>query len=266
MARVFSCPKSNDEVLKASKRLKCGKDKYGHNQYMCLSNLDKTFLVEFCHNDVMGIEIEGNCLNVFQGKIYRESCARFQFGCPDKHYWKYEAYTYPACQYIDPVRKCYILDPSCVSRKPGNTADHDRKKNSENENAACIKDKHIDVLPSVLGAFFAIAIFVFIWLALYIWNKQDSPKGIASKSLETPEGDKKIEKSKTDTNEKTYIGIEVESPGRYQGHEKSEDNSIDFKEEKVIDIQRPEKPEVDRTNEENSISSNKVLLTRMEEF
>lgn len=143
---------------------------------------------------------------MFQGKIYRESCARFQFGCPDKHYWKYEAYTCkknvfnfdffvqynvhvyifvllilstdPACQYIDPVRKCYILDPSCVSRKPGNTADHDRKKNSENENAACIKDKHIDVLPSVLGAFFAIAIFVFIWLALYIWNKQDSPKGM----------------------------------------------------------------------------------------
>ena len=43
----------------ASKRLGCGNDLYGNNQYMCLPNVEKTALIEFCHDDIMGIHEEG---------------------------------------------------------------------------------------------------------------------------------------------------------------------------------------------------------------
>lgn len=161
---------------------------------------------------LLAITILGNCLNVFQGKLFHDNCTRFQFGCPDTYYWRYEAYkckknifnfdffvkynvhvyifillilsTDPACLYIDTVRQCYILDPSCVSREPWNTSNHYCKKNSGNENKACNTDKDIDFLPSVLGAFFSIVIFGFIWLACYIWNKQNPLKGMWTHSLQ----------------------------------------------------------------------------------
>lgn len=55
MFSVDSCPKNQTEVEEAGKRLRCVKDTYGNNQYMCLPNVEKTSLVEFCHNQSMGI-------------------------------------------------------------------------------------------------------------------------------------------------------------------------------------------------------------------
>ena len=59
MTSVVSCPKNRTEVEEAGKRLGCGQDKYGNNQYMCLANVEKTSLVEFCHNQTMGIVPSG---------------------------------------------------------------------------------------------------------------------------------------------------------------------------------------------------------------
>ena len=55
MARVSTCPKNLTEVEVASTRLKCGADDHGHSQYMCLPNVEKTSLVEFCYKDTLGI-------------------------------------------------------------------------------------------------------------------------------------------------------------------------------------------------------------------
>ena len=55
MALVASCPKNRTEVEEAGRRLGCGQDKYGNNQYMCLPNVEKTSLVEFCYDQLMGI-------------------------------------------------------------------------------------------------------------------------------------------------------------------------------------------------------------------
>ena len=53
------CPRSSTEVVAASSRLGCGVDDYGNSQYMCLPNVQKSSLVEFCSGDVMRMQEKG---------------------------------------------------------------------------------------------------------------------------------------------------------------------------------------------------------------
>lgn len=53
------CPRSSTEVEAASSRLGCGVDDYGNSQYLCLPNVQKSSLVEFCYGDVMGMQEKG---------------------------------------------------------------------------------------------------------------------------------------------------------------------------------------------------------------
>ena len=59
MFSVSKCPKNLKEVKDASKRLGCGRDKFNKDQYMCTPNEEKTSLVEFCHEGIMGIKEKG---------------------------------------------------------------------------------------------------------------------------------------------------------------------------------------------------------------
>ena len=59
MPSVDVCPKNLEELTKASTILGCGNDAYGNNQYLCLPNLDKTSLVEFCYGGLMGMSEKG---------------------------------------------------------------------------------------------------------------------------------------------------------------------------------------------------------------
>lgn len=59
MASINVCPKDQDKVQMAAKRLRCNKDIYGNNQYMCVPNKNKTSLVEFCYDGIMGLEDKG---------------------------------------------------------------------------------------------------------------------------------------------------------------------------------------------------------------
>lgn len=63
MARVDVCPKNLTDVIEASKKLGCGNDAYGNNQYLCLPNVNKTSLVEFCYNGTIGFQEKGILLN-----------------------------------------------------------------------------------------------------------------------------------------------------------------------------------------------------------
>ena len=56
---VDKCPSNLTEKEKASKRLGCGSDKYGNNQYICVPNVNMTNLVEFCFNGLMGTQEKG---------------------------------------------------------------------------------------------------------------------------------------------------------------------------------------------------------------
>lgn len=59
MVLVNVCPRSKHDVMQASKKLGCGDDIYGNNQYLCLPNKNKTSLVEICFQGVMGIVEKG---------------------------------------------------------------------------------------------------------------------------------------------------------------------------------------------------------------
>nr|XP_022295197.1 uncharacterized protein LOC111105290 isoform X2 [Crassostrea virginica] len=56
MNLVNICPKTIKEIHKSSRKLNCSKDEYGNNQYLCLPNVEKTSLVEFCHTGTMGLQ------------------------------------------------------------------------------------------------------------------------------------------------------------------------------------------------------------------
>ena len=59
MAYVEKCPNTLAAVNASSKQLNCGNDTYGNNLYMCLPNVEKSSLVEFCYDGIMGIQKEG---------------------------------------------------------------------------------------------------------------------------------------------------------------------------------------------------------------
>lgn len=64
MPHVSKCPTTPDGVEEGKKRLGCGNDKYGNNQYMCLANTEKVSLVEFCYDGIMGIQSKGNLFSI----------------------------------------------------------------------------------------------------------------------------------------------------------------------------------------------------------
>ena len=54
-----ACPKNQTEAYQAWARLGCRNDEYGNIQYLCLPNREKTSLVEFCYDGVMGLHPKG---------------------------------------------------------------------------------------------------------------------------------------------------------------------------------------------------------------
>ena len=70
MEYLDECPSSFSEVEKASRRLGCGKDKFGNNQYLCLPSAEKDSLIEFCYNGLMGLQEKGRRRALVQINIH----------------------------------------------------------------------------------------------------------------------------------------------------------------------------------------------------
>lgn len=69
------CPSSFSEVENASKRLGCGNDKFGNNQYLCLPSADKDSLIEFCYTGIMGLQEKGRRHTLSQTSIHTHACS-----------------------------------------------------------------------------------------------------------------------------------------------------------------------------------------------
>ncbi|XP_078332469.1 uncharacterized protein LOC144625490 [Crassostrea virginica] len=131
MNKTDACPTNLRDVEEASKRLGCGNDIFGNNQYMCLPNVNKTSLIEFCYEGIMGIQEKGNCLevNVLDGKLHTYECNTFSTGCPSNHYWNQDFFRYSGCQNISLKHRCYTLDPSCPDLLKNDSNDDDLNTN-----------------------------------------------------------------------------------------------------------------------------------------
>ena len=122
---VHTCPEDLKDVIEASQQLGCRDDSFGNNQYMCIPNKEKTSLVQFCYDGIMGIQEKGfssnlnldktfcnnvtcmnklnsyicflclgNCLeaNVSNGTLFAQSCRDFLNGCPSNYFWNHQVY------------------------------------------------------------------------------------------------------------------------------------------------------------------------------
>lgn len=184
MALTSQCPKNETEVYEASKRIGCGVDLYGNNQYMCIPNEKKSSLVEFCFDGAMGIEEKGNCLENSNGKIRRYNCTSFLSGCPNTSFYKHNVYKYPACQLINTQSNCYVMEPSCPSQEP-NGVQHDT-------------NSYVTVVSVFLGIF--IVVFVATMIVLIIKRNMALNKGEMPQTIRT-----KIQMERTDKLEKKLL-------------------------------------------------------------
>nr|XP_022293955.1 uncharacterized protein LOC111104349 isoform X1 [Crassostrea virginica]XP_022293956.1 uncharacterized protein LOC111104349 isoform X1 [Crassostrea virginica]XP_022293957.1 uncharacterized protein LOC111104349 isoform X1 [Crassostrea virginica] len=120
MAMIDACPKNLDEIKNASANLECGFDRFGNSQYVCLPNTEKSSLIEFCYEGLMGLKEKGNCLEIADGKLVTYSCKHFICGCPTEPVRSNEFYKYQACQTINTRHQCYRFDPACPQRNHDN--------------------------------------------------------------------------------------------------------------------------------------------------
>nr|XP_022291666.1 uncharacterized protein LOC111102991 isoform X1 [Crassostrea virginica] len=123
MTPVDVCPQNLTKVLEAAKKLGCGNDDYGKNQYLCLPNVNKTSLIEFCYKGTLGLQEKGFCLQVSEGKLTRTSCVGFLSGCPESPFITSDFYKYSACQELNPEHQCYKFDPHCPPKNDVETND-----------------------------------------------------------------------------------------------------------------------------------------------
>nr|XP_022295214.1 uncharacterized protein LOC111105304 isoform X5 [Crassostrea virginica] len=118
MARVDVCPQNWTKVIEASEKLGCGDDDYGNNQYLCLPHVNKTSLVEFCYEGIMGRQEKAS-----EGKLIHTNCVGFSSGCPETPYITSDFYKYSACQELNLDHHCYKFDPHCPPKNDVETND-----------------------------------------------------------------------------------------------------------------------------------------------
>nr|XP_022290822.1 uncharacterized protein LOC111102406 [Crassostrea virginica] len=118
MARVDVCPQNLNKVIEASEKLGCGDDEYGNNQYLCLPHVNKTSLVEFCYEGIMGRQEKAS-----EGKLIHTNCVGFSSGCPETPYITSDFYKYSACQELNLDHHCYKFDPHCPPKNDVETND-----------------------------------------------------------------------------------------------------------------------------------------------
>lgn len=115
---VSSCPRNKSELQRASRRLNCTDPNdvtNTKNRYHCLPVHGLTTLLEFCYKQTRPRVVNGLCMVYVQSKYILDgyNCATFEKGCPDDKYFSDETYLFPYCTDIDPIRKCYVAEPSC---------------------------------------------------------------------------------------------------------------------------------------------------------
>ncbi|XP_056016997.1 uncharacterized protein LOC125676213 [Ostrea edulis] len=183
---VESCPGNSTGFAEASSRLNCGRDQYGNDQYICVPNYNKTALVEFCYNGIMGFRQRGNCLEVSEGELFKRSCAGFVEGCPETHFKINTIYKYPACLTINTDYKCYIADPSCPNKTREFTTEDTRgssttsfgttfSNTTETYDSTTLPTNAVPV-GAIVGGLVAFLVIIGIVIGIIVWKRRKKRK------------------------------------------------------------------------------------------
>ncbi|XP_062610395.1 uncharacterized protein LOC134272159 isoform X2 [Saccostrea cucullata] len=172
---VESCPQNLTEVMKSSTRLDCGRDKYGNDQYICVPNIEKSGLVEFCYKGIMGIIQRGNCLETTEGNLFSRDCSGFIEGCPDDAFRSNEHYNYPACQQINTQGHCYLADPSCSKLATTTRINVDHEVYSStiiNIQTASLQEYETAEIGAIVGGLCARGIVLLLLFLVIFWKRK----------------------------------------------------------------------------------------------
>ncbi|XP_061190656.1 uncharacterized protein LOC133198627 isoform X2 [Saccostrea echinata] len=109
-----SCPTTNFSWYRAGSRLNCSHDANKRLQYLCIPNQEKTALIEFCYDHIMGLFEKGYCLHLStSGFVNQEDCSMFNKGCPGTHFFSSNIFQFPKCLEINRDLRCFMADQSC---------------------------------------------------------------------------------------------------------------------------------------------------------
>ncbi|XP_062612645.1 uncharacterized protein LOC134274379 [Saccostrea cucullata] len=171
---VGSCPVNLTGQNEAASRLKCGVDKFGNSQYLCVPNFKKTAIVEYCYKGIVGLQMPGSCLVVNdEGIVDDVSCRSFTEGCTATHFKSSDLYKYPACHQINRKEQCFCADPKCpkidtemTTRKSAFVASNATMNNSATTLAFSNTTEITETGQIPAGAVAAITIASFMTLAM----------------------------------------------------------------------------------------------------
>ncbi|XP_062574186.1 uncharacterized protein LOC134236023, partial [Saccostrea cucullata] len=173
---VDSCPQNLTEAINASTRLGCGRDKYGNDQYICLPNIEKSGLVELCHDGIMGIIQRGYCLETTERKLFQSNCTGFIEGCPDDPYRSNENYNYPACQQINTQYRCYLADPSCSITTHSLDLGVFNTTTINNQTATIQEYDSANIGAIVGGVCAGVIVLLLLFLGVLLWRRKHTWK------------------------------------------------------------------------------------------
>ncbi|XP_062571010.1 uncharacterized protein LOC134233029 [Saccostrea cucullata] len=131
--KVDSCPSANNTWYEAGVRLNCSHDVHNRLQYLCIPNQEKTTLLEFCYDKIMGLYEKGKCLHLStSGFVDQEDCSMFFEGCPKIPYFSSNIFKFLKCLDINRDLRCFVADPDCHFRN-----NHSLPKNCSVMSGSC---------------------------------------------------------------------------------------------------------------------------------
>ncbi|XP_062573904.1 uncharacterized protein LOC134235775 [Saccostrea cucullata] len=178
---VDSCPTTNVTWYEAGARLNCSHDFFNRLQYLCIPNQEKTTLLEFCYDKIMGLYEKGHCLHLStSGFVDQEDCDFFIEGCPKTPYYSSTIFQFLKCLEINRDLRCFSADLDCYTRttynQPNNCNDMSGNCNyTPLEPKPTAEDIRM-IIRDLFKLIVLLCVIIAFSIAICCWRKNNMPK------------------------------------------------------------------------------------------